>query len=241
MPERHQQHDTRERLVEAAMELFAYQGYGNTGLAQVAREAGALPGSLYHFFPTKEDLLAATLHARLERLEPEVLRPIWDRIDDPIERVFGLLDGYRRMLAVTEFAHGCPVGNLAIELAETHPNTRPLLVANFDNWRAAVTACFRDAAHRLPAEPDPSELALFVLTTMEGAVMLARTYRDFRAFDTAVATLRDYIERLLAAGVDAAPPTPTAPTAPTAPPAPRPHRPDDAPATPRRSTRNGAS
>ncbi len=182
------------------MELFAFQGYGNTGLAQIARKAGVLPGSLYHFFPTKEDLLAATLEERLRLLAPEVLDPIWSRIDDPIERVFGLLDGYRQMLIVTEFSHGCPIGNLAIELAESNPNIRPLLAANFDNWLDAVGGCFAAAADRLPEGADPRQLAVFVLTTMEGAVMLARTHRGFEAYDAAVATLRDYVERLIAAG-----------------------------------------
>lgn len=190
----------RDRLIQVAMELFAFQGYGNTGLAQIAREAEMLPGSLYHFFPTKEDLLAATLEARLRLLQSEVLDPIWSRIDDPIERIFGLLDGYRQMLRMTEFGHGCPIGNLAIELTETNPMIRPLLAANFDNWIDAVEWCFRDASRRLPEDADSRQLALFVLVTMEGAVMLARTYRNFDAYDTAVASLRDYIDRLLAAG-----------------------------------------
>jgi hypothetical protein len=41
---------------------------------------------------------------------------------------------------------------------------------------------------------------VFVLTTMEGAVMLARSYRNFEAYDAAVVQLRDYVERLLAEG-----------------------------------------
>lgn len=196
----------RDRLIQVAMDLFAFQGYGNTGLAQIAREAEMLPGSLYHFFPTKEDLLAATLQTRLRLLQSEVLDPIWDRIDDPIERIFGLLDGYRRMLAITEFGHGCPIGNLAIELSETHPKIRPLLAANFDNWVRAVAQCFREAADRLPPDADPEQLARFVLITMEGAVMLARTYRNFAAYDDAVATLRDYIERLIRSGTGDDPP-----------------------------------
>jgi AcrR family transcriptional regulator len=191
---------TRDRIVESAMELFAFQGYGNTGLAQIAKKAGVLPGSLYHFFPTKEDLLAATLQTRLVLLGPEVLEPIWNRIDDPIERIFGLMDGYRQMLRMTEFSHGCPIGNLAIELTETNPNIRPLLAANFDNWLDAVEQCFRAAEHRLPPDADPRALALFVLTTMEGGVMLARTHRTFDPFDSAIATLRDYIDRLIQSG-----------------------------------------
>jgi AcrR family transcriptional regulator len=198
--------DTRDRLIEAAMELFVFQGYERTGLAQVARKAGALPGSLYYFFPTKEDLLAATLERRKVLLRPEVLDPIWERVSDPLERVFGLLAGYRQMLAMTEFDHGCPIGNLVLELASSHPNIRRLLAENFDNWLAAVQACFEEARERLPARTDPRALAVFVLTTMEGAVMLARTYRNFEAYDAAVVTLREHIDHLLAEARAWAPP-----------------------------------
>lgn len=190
------------------MELFVSQGYERTGLAQIARRAGCLPGSLYHFFPTKEDLLRATLELRKELLAPEVLAPIWERIDDPVERVFGLLDGYRQMLTMTEFQHGCPIGNLVLETTENLPGVRQLLAENFDNWLDAVEGCFRSAADRLPPDTDPRQLAVFVLTTMEGAVMLARTYRSFEPYDAAVASLRDYVERLLDTDASwSAPPT----------------------------------
>jgi AcrR family transcriptional regulator len=146
--------DTRDRLIDAAMELFAFQGYAATGLAQIARQAGVLPGSLYYFFPTKADLLHATLERRKVLLHPEVLAPIWERVDDPIERVFGLLAGYRRMLEVTEFRHGCPIGNLVIEVGETHPHARALLTQNFEGWLDAVEECFAAARARLPEHAD---------------------------------------------------------------------------------------
>lgn len=191
--------DTREKLVQAAMELFAFQGYATTGLAQIARKAKVLPGSLYYFFPTKEDLLHATLQRRVELLQAEVLDPIWARISDPIERVFGLLQGYRQMLELTDFQHGCPIGNLVIEVGNTHPNARRLLVRNFDNWLDAIEACFRAAQDRLPSDQVPRQLAVYVLVTMEGAVMLARAYHNFEAYDAALVQLRDHVERLLAA------------------------------------------
>lgn len=189
--------DTRERIIQTAMELFVFQGYERTGLAQIAKRASVLPGSLYHFFPSKEDLLRATLEARLRLLWPEVLEPIWARIDDPIERVFGLLDGYRQMLTMTEYQHGCPIGNLVLELTESHPKVRELLAQNFDNWKKAIADCFRAAEDRLPSRLDSDQLATFALTTMEGAVMLARTYRNIDAYDQSIASFRDYIEGLL--------------------------------------------
>jgi TetR/AcrR family transcriptional repressor of nem operon len=192
--------DTRERQIQAAMELFVFHGYRNTGLAQIARKAGVLPGSLYYFFPTKEDLLHATLERRKELLYPEVLQAIWEKHADPIERVYGLLAGYRSMLEMTEFKHGCPIGNLVLEVAETHPRARTLLAQNFEGWLDAIERCFAESKDRLPEHTDARRVAVFVLTTMEGAVMLARTYRNFEAYDAAIVSLRDYVERLLAEG-----------------------------------------
>jgi AcrR family transcriptional regulator len=193
---------TRERLVEAARNLFWEQGYTATGIAQVLAAAGARSGSLYHFFPTKEDLLLAVLGWYRANLGPQVVEPVFERVRDPIERIFGILDGYRRGLLATKFQRGCPVGNLALELGNSHPAARALLAENFDAWRRVIEQCLDEAAGRLPRSLDRKRLALFVLTTMEGAVMLARTYRKIEPYDAAVTQLRDYFDRLLADGSD---------------------------------------
>ena len=194
--------DTRERLIETARNLFLQNGYGNTGIAQILKTAEVGSGSLYHFFPTKEDLLLGVLHKYKDLLWPMVIQPVFDRVQDPIERIFGVLDGYRQMLTMTEFTAGCPIGNLALELSNSHPAARQLLADNFTGWRLAIEKCLTDAADRLPEHVSPEALAQFVLTTMEGAVMLARTYRNLEPYNNAVTQLRDYFDRLLQDGTD---------------------------------------
>ena len=61
----------------------------------------------------------------------------------------------------------------------------------------------------MPSSVDRTQLALFVLTTMEGAIMLARTYRNIEPYDAAVTQLRDYFDRLLKDGSDWASPKQT--------------------------------
>lgn len=194
--------ETRDKLIDAARDLFWEQGYANTGIAQILKKADAGSGSLYYFFPTKEDLLIAVLDWYYAHLCPMVLDPVFSRVSDPIERIFGILDGYRRQLLATDFRAGCPVGNLALEMTNSHPAARQKIADNFEQWRAAVQKCLDEAAGRLPASVDRGQLALFVLTTMEGAVMLARTRHNIDAYDAAVGALRDYVERLLQDGTD---------------------------------------
>jgi AcrR family transcriptional regulator len=193
---------TRDRLVEAARVLFWEQGYTATGIADILESAGVRSGSLYYFFPTKEDLLLAVLEQYKELLWPVVVQPVFDRVADPIERIFGILDGYRRHLVAAEYQFGCPIGNLALELSNSHPAARELMAENFTGWRKAIEQCLADAAGRLPRALDKEQLALFVLTTMEGAVMLARSYRSIEPYDVAVTQLRDYFARLLKDGSD---------------------------------------
>lgn len=199
---------TRDRILEAARDLFWRKGYHATGIAEILAAADARSGSLYHFFPTKEDLLVAVLDRYKELLWPAVIQPVFDRLSDPIERVFGILDGYRRMLQITECSKGCPIGNLALELSDTHPTARALIAENFTNWRAAVQRCLDDAADRLPLGTDRTQLAAFVLIVMEGGLMQAKAYRSIEPFEAGVAQLREHFEHLLASGTNWSAPRP---------------------------------
>ena len=189
--------DTRQRLVDAAMHLFWEKGYQSTSIADVLRAAGANAGSLYHFFPTKQDLLVAVLEQYRAGIHPMLLEPAWEGVSDPLERVFALLARYRRALAETDCTYGCPIGSLALELHEPDPPVRELLAANFDGWTAAVERCLDQAADRLPADLDRRALSQFILTTMEGALMQARTHRSLAPYDACVAQLRRYVDALL--------------------------------------------
>lgn len=189
--------ETRERILETAARLFHEQGYAATGIATILREAGVNAGSLYHFFPNKEALLAAVLQRYEALLQPVVLAPQETAHSDPVERVFGLLAWYRAGLEATGCRLGCPIGNLALELSDTHPEVRPLIDVNFRNWASGIERWLDDAAERLPRDCDRARLSRFILTVMEGGIMQARTSNSLEPFDDSVAVLRDHFDRLL--------------------------------------------
>lgn len=186
---------TRERLLAVAMRLFWEKGYQSTSVADILRESETNSGSLYHFFATKQDLLIGVLEQYRDDIEPLLLVPAWDGVADPIERVFALLAGYRRLLVESEYRLGCPIGNIALEIAEPDPAVRQRLVDNFDAWTDAVEACLTESA-AFPAHVDTRSVARFALSTMEGGVMLSRAYQEITPFDDAVASFRVYINTL---------------------------------------------
>ncbi|HTD29680.1 MAG TPA: hypothetical protein VK660_09850, partial [Xanthomonadaceae bacterium] len=76
------------------------------------------------------------------------------------------------------------------------PPVRQAMADNFHAWVDAVEQCLVAAGKRLPKKTQRRELAEFVLTTMEGGVMQARTHRDVAYFDGAVRQLRNYFDYL---------------------------------------------
>ncbi len=188
--------DTRARLVRTAMQLFWEKGYASTSIADVLLHAQVNSGSLYHFFPGKQDLLLAVLDQYHAGIYPMLLDRAWQGVSDPIEKVFALLALYRAGLVDTEYSYACPIGSLALEFHEPDLAVREGLAKNFTAWAEAIHRCLVEAGSRLPARVDRRELAHFVLTTMEGGVMQARTFRDIESFDGAVRQLRRYFDYL---------------------------------------------
>jgi len=189
--------DTRSRIIEAARDLFWEKGYNSTSVADILSRSQVNSGSLYHFFPSKQNVLIGVLTAYRDGIEEWLLSPAWGEIDDPIEKIFALLAHYRWRLLETECLYGCPIGSLALELHEPDPAVRELLAANFANWTSAVEARLAEAGRRLPDDLDRRALAEFIMTTMEGGVMQARTYRDVAHFDRNIAILRDHVAMLM--------------------------------------------
>jgi TetR/AcrR family transcriptional regulator, transcriptional repressor for nem operon len=186
----------REKIIQAAMELFWLKGYNSTSIADLLSRTQLNSGSLYHVFPSKQDVLIGVLEAYRDGIEEMLLRPAWGQVDDPIERIFALLGGYRTMIVESDCTYGCPIGSLALELHEPDPQVRDLLAENFENWTRAIEQCLAAAGRRIPRSTDKQALAQFVLTTMEGGVMQARTHRDVAYFDRSVKQLREHFALL---------------------------------------------
>jgi TetR/AcrR family transcriptional repressor of nem operon len=180
--------DTRTRLIEAARFLFWEKGYAATGLAELLARAEANSGSFYHFFESKDAVLRAVLETYVDLLEPVVLRPVWQATTDPLERIFVLLEGYRQRLVDTGCQYGCPIGRLALELDPENLPAHALIARNFTAWTQAVTLCLEAAG-----VAEAAEVATFVLTVMEGAVMQARAYRRIDPYDACLRQLRRHL------------------------------------------------
>ncbi len=189
--------NTRDRLIVSARYLFWERGFAGTSMADLLTHAEVNSGSFYHFFESKEALLRAVLEGYIQGLRPVIVNPAFARTDEPVERIFAILAGYRERILATGCKYGCPLGRLALEIDPENRPAHKLIAKNFQGWIGAVRECVEQMKGRLPKNTDPEALSTYVLAVMEGGVMLSRSYRSVEPFDRAVKQLREHFRLLL--------------------------------------------
>jgi AcrR family transcriptional regulator len=188
---------TRDRLINSARHLFWERGFAGTSMADLLAHSQVNSGSFYHFFESKEALLRAVLEGYLYALRPMIVDPAFAKTDEPVERIFAILEGYRGRILQTDCQYGCPLGRLALEIDPENRPAHKLIAENFKGWIDAVRECVEQMKNRLPAGTDREALATYVLVVMEGGVMLSRSYGSVAPFDRAVHQLRQHFQLLL--------------------------------------------
>lgn len=186
----------KEQILEVATRLMAVQGYHRTPLDDVLRESGAGKGNFYHHFRSKEDLGYAILDRLFDRFEARTLAPIFgDHAQDPLAQVEAFLEEVLATQRARNCVGGCPIGNLATELADAHEGFRQRLAHGFEQWRQYLAAALTRARARdvLAPDVDPEALARFLVAAIEGAILLGKVQRDIRVMEHCVAELRRHL------------------------------------------------
>ncbi|MBX5491462.1 MAG: helix-turn-helix transcriptional regulator [Chloroflexi bacterium] len=146
--------ETRERLLAAALEVFAEQGYHAGTTKAITQRAGVAEGLLFHYFPTKAELLVAVaerapLGVEMRRLLAEAAgRPVAEALPDIARRWFQVLRDNRALLRVFfEQAHADPRVHAVLQ---AHGERFAALIADYLAERAALGE-LRPIDHRVAA------------------------------------------------------------------------------------------
>jgi AcrR family transcriptional regulator len=163
--------DNRLRLASAALKTSYRHGFGNTALADIAKEAGIPLGNVYYYFKTKDEIGEAIIELRVARLR-KLLREL-DRLRSPRERLCGFVQikiANRRELARL----GCPVGTLCSELQKHRGPVARRSRVLFAEALAWIEKQFKTMGKGREAR----SLAIHLLSATQGISLLAHTFHD---------------------------------------------------------------
>ena len=196
---------TRSRIVEAAADLIYAHGVERTSLDEVMAASGVSKSQLYHYFVDKDALALEVIARQVERVL-DAQRPHLEALDS-LPALKAWRDAIVRLNKGAQ-GRGCPLGSLASELANDSEPARKRLVDSFSMWRDRIENGLAKMRERgeLGASADPHDLALALLSAVEGGLLLAKTTHSSRPLELSLDMAIDHVARHMSARTTA--PTP---------------------------------
>ena len=187
---------SRERIIASAADLVGERGVHGTSLEDVLATAGASKSQLYHYFRDKADLVRAVVARQTERVL-DAQMPLLDELDS-WAAIAGWFDALVALQDQRRCVGGCPIGSLASELADHDEAARRDLAASFDRWEGYLYRGLARMRERgeLVAQANPATLAISVMASIQGGLLLTQTRKTSRplrvALDAAMIYLRSF-------------------------------------------------
>lgn len=176
---------TKERLLDAGLNMLLRHGYNDLGIQMVLKATGVPKGSFYHHFASKEDFALQTIDRYMDEVHAGLDLSLGDRTLPPLDRVrrfFELSrDKYR-----DEGYLGCMLGGLGQELSGINPAFQKAIERCFAMIAGRIAECMEEAQARgdLPPGADARHMADLLVNCWEGAALRSRLRRDPAPLDS---------------------------------------------------------
>lgn len=175
---------TRQRLFDAALELYSQRGYAGTCLDAILRLASSSKGAFYHHFDSKEELTARALELHWHEVI-DALELVWQSELDREKRLDRLLEALKLMYTSTQ--NSCPLGLLGFESCSLPPGVQRTLAAGLELWTERLAAMLADLGI---GQAEARNLARQLFVTFEGGILIERMSGLPRGLEPALASWR---------------------------------------------------
>lgn len=170
-----QQVPTKQRLLDAGLNMLLERGYHGLGIQPLLERAQAPKGSFYHHFVDKEDFALQVIDEYMRQVHAGLDTCLAETDLPPLERIRKFFDMTRRNYE-SEGYLGCLLGGLGQELSGTSPTFRLKIDECFNYIATRITQCLDEAktCGDLAAESDTRAMASILVDCWEGAALRSR-------------------------------------------------------------------
>jgi TetR/AcrR family transcriptional repressor of nem operon len=189
------QHESKTRILDAALHVFRAKGYTATRIEDVCEEAGLTKGSFFHHFKGKEDLAVEAAGYWSERTGAFFLGAPYHGPADAVDRLLAYVD-FRKSIVQGELANfTCLVGTMVQEVYETHPAIREACAESICGHAKTLEADIEEAMRErgIEGEWTAEGLALYIQSGIQGAFILAKAKHSPEVATACIDHLRRYL------------------------------------------------
>ena len=188
---------TKSLIIRRAAELFNLKGYAGSSIADIMQATGLKKGGIYNHFKSKDEIALAAFDYAVSLVQKRAWSVVKTK-KNAISRLQALLKNHLDYLENPPLPGGCPIMNTAIESDDAYPLLRDRALAAMQSWHDLVVRIISIGIEKgeLSKTVDPEAVASFLISTIEGSIMLSKLYQDDIHLRRAIATLDNYVTGL---------------------------------------------
>jgi TetR/AcrR family transcriptional regulator, transcriptional repressor for nem operon len=190
--------DTRGKILLAAYKEIHLKGFQAASLNNILAHTGVTKGALYHHFPNKTELGYAVIEEVIARhIHQSFIAPLIDA-ENPLQTLIELIQQSGDALTMKDISLGCPLGNLAQEMAPIDEGFRLRLERIYQSWTDVLTHSIEIAQQKklMLADVNPQQVAAMIVATMEGSLSAGKLSQDINRLYCCGAGLIQYLKLL---------------------------------------------
>jgi len=165
--------DSKAKTFIAAVKLFSQRGYHGTALNDILDAAGSPRGSLYFHFPKGKEEIGEAASGLAGEAVRQVIATAAETSNNVEDFLTQIVQTMASNLERSGYTEGCPIAITALETAAQSEILGAAARNAFQSWEHELTRGFERFGRK-----DAALLATTVLSQLEGALLLARTYRS---------------------------------------------------------------
>ena len=175
----------REKLLEAATAILGRNGYQATSVDEILEAAKVAPSNFYYHFKSKEELAIEVLEGYFEKSRQEMAPVFLNRFLSASQKLERLHEGLVKMVTRSQCCGGCPMGNLAQELSDSHPEFRMRLARYFEECIDGIGMVVEEGikSGEFREDIDPKGAAYLLFGSMQGLLLLSKSLKKIDPLD----------------------------------------------------------
>ena len=175
----------REKLLETAATVFGRVGYQAASVDDILEAARVAPSNFYYHFRSKEELALEVLEGYFDASRQTIAPLFMNRRLSATAKLQQLHRFYVRKMAENGCCGGCPLGNLAQELSDTHPGFRRRLADYFEECMEGIAAVVRQGiqSREFRRDLNPEAAAFLLFGSIEGLILLSKSLKKTAPLD----------------------------------------------------------
>jgi len=189
--------NTKQLIIQKTASVFNTKGYAGTSINDLMNATGLSKGCIYGNFENKDEIALSVFDHNFGK----VTQHIKDRIlatDSSIERLLIYPQTYKNYFKYPYLQAGCPILNTATEADDTHPKLTERTQKALGFWKTSIENQIKRGIVRreIKEDTDPSEIAVIMISMIEGAFMQAKVNNHMAELKIAMSFLEKLIKSL---------------------------------------------